>query len=191
MAERRIEHPSPAVRLRPCKREIAVGPPVVRVGRHLRRVEAEQDAELVAGERLRLVKLVGQRENGWEMARGWKRRIFVDNCSARRVPRMIVVPRPEQLAKLRPRLERRERRMGRHQSFALVVDEGGKLGSLSGIERDFSMSQKENCVDIGQAGTAAGRGACRHQRLLRDDVRIGADVCVVRTGLVAEPLDDR
>src|SRR5207249_625593 len=53
MAERRIEHRSPAVRLRPCKREIAVGPPVVRVGRHLRRVEAEQDAELVAGERLR------------------------------------------------------------------------------------------------------------------------------------------
>ena len=57
--ERRIEHAAFAVGFCPRQRKIAVGPVQLGTGRHLRHVQAEQDADLVAREFLRLIELVG------------------------------------------------------------------------------------------------------------------------------------
>ena len=53
------------------------------------------------------------------------------------------------------------------------------------------MAQEEDRIDIGQAGAAARGFAGRLLRLLRDDVRVGADEGVVGARLVPEPLDHR
>ena len=53
------------------------------------------------------------------------------------------------------------------------------------------MSGEENGVDVAQAGAATGWRAVGLLRILRDDVRVGADEGVPHARLVAEPLDDR
>ena len=79
--------------------------------------------------------------------------------------------------------------MRRHESLSFIADEREQLGLLRVVERHVAMPHEEDGVDVGQAGTTARRLPCRLERLLRDDVRIGADEGVVGAGLVAEPFD--
>src|ERR1700730_8916326 len=64
MPQRCIEDSSLPVDLRPRQRKVPVGPVKLRVLRHLRQVEPEKDPDLVARVILRLVKLIGQVEDG-------------------------------------------------------------------------------------------------------------------------------
>ena len=61
--ERRVEDAPLAVGLRPGERKVAVGAMHLGVGRHLRHVEPQQHADLVARVFLRLVELVGERKD--------------------------------------------------------------------------------------------------------------------------------
>ena len=81
--------------------------------------------------------------------------------------------------------------MRRDEPFPIVFDERQQVGLLLLVELDLAVAEEEDRVDVGQARAAAGRLAGRPQRVLRDDVRVGADVAVVGARLVAEPLDHR
>src|SRR5439155_12400805 len=124
------------------------------------------------------------------MFRRGERGIFVDDCSARDVPWVVVVAAAKELPELRPRFERGQRRVRRNKPFALVTHECRQVGTLLRVERHFAMPEEEDRIDVRQVWPAARRRARCHQRLLRDDVRVGADVRVVSARLVAQPLDD-
>ena len=147
--------------------------------------------DLVARVLLRLIELVGERERRREMLRRGKVGRLVDDRARRAAPRMAVVAGAEQLAELRPRLERGQRRVRRDESLALVAHERQQLGLL--LHRRSAPRGGR-----GRKSRRRWRGSDRRSPARRssssafgDDVRVGADEGVVRAGLVAEPLDHR
>src|ERR1700730_11227912 len=80
--------------------------------------------------------------------------------------------------------------MSRDESLPVLFHERQEVGLLLGIQRHFAVAQEKDAVHVVQAWPAAGRLPVRRQRMLRDDVGVGADVCVVQTRLVTEALDD-
>ena len=104
---------------------------------------------------------------------------------------MIVVACANQVAELGPRLEGRKSDVRRDETLSLITNERCQLGSLLRIERDVTMSEKDDRIDIGEARSTAGGAACCHQRFVGNDVGIGTDVGVVSPRLIAEPLDHR
>src|SRR5215204_2873081 len=102
------------------------------------------------------------------MARRREIRRLVDH-RALRMPWVSVVAAAQQLAKLRPRLERRQRCVRRDEALA-VAHERGQFLLLGLINRHVAMPEEEDRVGHRQAWTAARRLAGGALRLIRNDV---------------------
>ena len=78
-----------------------------------------------------------------------------------------------------------------NETFAIVMHELQQVGPLPGVELDLAVSEEEDSVSSGERGTAAGGLAGCHERLVRNDIGIGADVGIPQIRFVTEPLDQR
>jgi hypothetical protein len=97
--------------------------------------------------------------------------------------------RAQEFVKFRPRPERRGAGVAGDEALAMVMDELQEIGLLLGVGWDLAVAKEKDGVHVGEAGTAARRLSGRHQRVVRNDVGIGAYPGVVETGFVADALD--
>ncbi len=186
MGERSVEDAALAVHLGPRQRVVTVR---VRAGVARLHAQTEQHVDLVARVLARLVELVVEVKRGRKMLRRREGRVLVDHHPGSG-DRVSVEARPDQLAELRPGLERGQTDVRCHEAMA-VANELQELVLLRRIERHIAMAGKENRVHVGEVRSATGGRAVGLLRALRNDVRVGADERVPHAGLVAEPLDGR
>src|SRR5580765_2688199 len=87
--------------------------------------------------------------------------------------------------------------MRRHEPLAVVPDERQQVRALLARQVDFAHAEKEDRVEVVQVAdvellTGGDAGALRkHDRLPGDELRIGADNCVVVARFTAQALDGR
>jgi hypothetical protein len=98
--------------------------------------------------------------------------------------------RAEEVNPLRPRFERRQADVRRHQSVALS-DELKEFLLLGGIDRHLAVSLEKDGVDIAQARPSTCRRAVSFLGRLRDDVGIGADERIPQPSVIAELFEYR
>ena len=79
--------------------------------------------------------------------------------------------------------------MAGDETLAIVVHELQEVGFLPGVESDLTVAQEKDGVHIGEAGTAARRLPRGCERVVRNDIGIGAYPGVVKAGFVADAFD--
>ena len=102
---------------------------------------------------------------------------------------MVLELASQHFAEFGPRHQRGQGDVGGDEAFAVVMHELQQVGLLLVVDGHLAMAHEEDGVDVAEAGAAAGGLAGGHQRLVRCDVGIGADVGVPEAGFVAEALD--
>ena len=145
--------------------------------------------DFVARKVHRLIVFLGKAGSRGEHPGRGKGGIFVDNCAGSNAVRVLVELRAQELVKLRPRRKRGGRGVAGDETFAVVMHELQEVGFLLVVEGDLAVTEEKDGVDVGEAGTAAGRLPGGHQRVVGNDVGIGAYPGVVETGLVADTFD--
>ena len=128
----------------------------------LRRVEVRQHVNLVAREILDLIELVANGDARRQVTHRRELRIVDDDGAVGDAPRMLVEAAAEHLAELRPREERRRRRMRRHEPLPVVAHEREQIGALLRREVDLADAEEEDRVEVVQVANVellAGRDA--------------------------------
>ena len=149
MRERAVKYTPPSVHLRPGNGKITVLVQQLLVWRQFGRIEPQQDAALLTGEVLDLVKLIGQGENRRQMARCRKVQVLVNHRSLDRAVRVILELSSEHLTELRPGHERCQGNMRGDESLAVVPHELQQVGSLLVVNGYCSVTHEKDSVDVG------------------------------------------
>ena len=146
-----------------------------------------QHADFIARKILVLVMLVPDDRNARKMLHGGKQRIVNHDGSVNDVPGMFVKARRS--FRRIPATRKTPSSPCARRRNAVLFDEGHRSAfcwSLSSISRNPKKRSRRSNSDFWRCWTAA-----QHNRLFRDELRIGADVGVVQTRFAAQRFNRR